>query len=281
MDGDFLDLDWSRVGSNRVVIVAHGLEGSSQSVYVRGCVRALCRRNWDAVAWNFRGCSGEPNRLQRSYHSGASEDLAAVVERVERLGYRMIAVVGFSLGGNLTLKFLGEGNPAASSVAAGVGVSVPCDLQGAAESISRPECAFYLRRFLRTMIARMREKRRRFGARFPEVNPRWIQNFRDFDDQFTAPLHGFHDAADYWRQCSSLRFLGGIRVPTLILSAEDDPFLSRECLPRDAPRTNPNLTVEIPKWGGHVGFVGGGIWASEYWSESRIAEFLEEAARRS
>ena len=278
-DGDFLDLDWSRTGFDRVVLVAHGLEGSSQGVYVRGLVRALCRRKWDVVAWNLRGCSGEPNRLPRSYHSGASEDLAAVVERVERLGYRKIAVAGFSLGGNLTLKFLGEGNPVASRVAAGVGVSVPCDLRGAAERLSRPECAFYLRRFLRTMIARMSGKRRQFGAGFPEVNPELIRSFRDFDDQFTAPLHGFHDAADYLSQCSSLRFLSGIRVPSLILSAGDDPFLSAECIPLDAKKTNSCLTVEVPKWGGHVGFVGGGAVASEYWSETRIANFLEESVR--
>lgn len=278
-DGDFLDLDWSRMGSERVVIVAHGLEGSSQSVYVRGLVRALCRRKWDVVAWNLRGCSGEANRLPRSYHSGASEDLAAVVERVERLGYLKIAVVGFSLGGNLTLKFLGEGDPVASRVAAGVGVSVPCDLRGAAGRLSRPECAFYLQRFLRTMIARMSEKRRQFGSRFPEVKPESIRSFRDFDDQFTAPLHGFRDAADYWSRCSSLRFLGCIRVPTLVLNAGDDPFLSAECLPLGAAETNRSLTVEIPRWGGHVGFVGGGAVSSEYWSETRIAHFLEESIR--
>ncbi|MBL9175370.1 MAG: alpha/beta fold hydrolase [Verrucomicrobiales bacterium] len=276
-DGDFLDLDWSRVGSNRVVLVAHGLEGSSQAVYVRGLVRALNRRKWDALAWNLRGCSGEPNRLPRSYHSGASEDLAAVVQRVVGLGYRLIAVVGFSLGGNLTLKFLGEGRPEACCVAVGVGISVPCDLHGAAERLSRPECAFYLRRFLRTMVPRMSEKRRRFGTGFPAVSSDAIRTFRDFDDQFTAPLHGFRDAADYWRQCSSLGFLGGIQVPTLILSAGDDPFLSPGCFPRDAAKSNGRLTVEVPMRGGHVGFVGGSPVSSEYWSEGRIAKFLEDS----
>ncbi len=276
-DGDFLDLDWSRVGGRRLVIVAHGLEGDSRRSYVTGLVRAMNRRGWDALAWNLRGCSGESNRLPRSYHSGATEDLEVVVLHAQRCGYASIAVTGFSLGGNLTLKFLGEGSPAALGVSAGAVVSVPCDLRGAALRMAQPDCALYLWRFLRSMLDRMDEKRRRFGIGFPAVDRERIRDFRDFDDAFTAPLHGFADAEDYWKRCSSRRFLPGIRVPTLILNAADDPFLSPGCYPRDASLQNPKIVLEVPAQGGHVGFVSRGAFPGEYWSEWRLATFLEAA----
>lgn len=277
-DGDFLDLDWSRTGGRRLAVVAHGLEGDSRRAYVSGLARALNRRGWDVVAWNLRGCSGEPNRLARSYHSGASEDLAAVVMRTRPMGYAATAVTGFSLGGNLTLKFLGEGNPAASEVSAGAAISVPCDLRGAALRLAEPDCALYLRRFLRTMIVRMEAKHRRFGNSFPAVDRGRIHDFRDFDDAFTAPLHGFLSAEDYWARCSALRFLSGIQAPVLILNAADDPFLSPGCYPYESAQQNPRLTLEVPQHGGHVGFVGGGRFPGEYWSEWRVAEFLNAAA---
>lgn len=276
-DGDFLDLDWSGVGGRRLAIVAHGLEGDSRRTYVRGLMRALNRRGWDAVAWNLRGCSGEPNLLPRSYHSGASEDLDAVVTHCGHGNDGPMAVIGFSLGGNLTLKFLGEGRESARRIAAGVGVSVPCDLRGAAMRIAEPACSFYLGRFLQTMLDRMEAKRRRFGEAIPQVERGRIRNFRDFDDAFTAPLHGFESAEDYWAQCSAVRFLEGIRVPTLILNAADDPFLSPGCFPYSAADRSSCLTVDIPAQGGHVGFVGGGAFPGEYWSEWRVASFLEDS----
>ncbi|MBX3730989.1 MAG: alpha/beta fold hydrolase [Verrucomicrobiae bacterium] len=276
-DGDFLDLDWHRVGASRVVIIAHGLEGDSRRGYVRGLARALNRRAWDVVAWNLRGCSGEPNRLPRSYHSGASEDLAAVVSGIAGRGHATVAVCGFSLGGNLTLKFLGEGRPEGARVVAGVAVSVPCDLRASALRLDASVNRIYLRRFLDSLRHRMDAKRRQFGAIIPVVDRAAIRNFLDFDDRFTAPLHGFRDAADYWERCSALRFLSGIRVPTLVLNAADDPFLTPECHPRQDAAKNPRLTVEITDHGGHVGFVGGGRHPGEYWSELRIASFLEAA----
>ncbi|MBN8248373.1 MAG: alpha/beta fold hydrolase [Verrucomicrobia bacterium] len=277
-DGDFLDLDWLCSGARRLAVIAHGLEGDSRRPYVLGLVRALRRRGWDTVAWNLRGCSGEPNRLPRSYHSGASEDLAAVVDHAARRDYETLAVCGFSLGGNLTLKFLGEGNPAAARVSAGAVVSVPCDLRGAAERLEASDNAFYLQRFLRTMLQRMQAKRRQFGDVVPKPPPGGIRNFRDFDDCFTAPLHGFRDAADYWERCSAVRFLGDIRVPVLVLNAADDPFLSPACFPGELARHNARITLEVPSHGGHVGFVGGGAFRGEYWSESRVAAFLEQPA---
>ena len=276
-DGDFLDVDWSRVGGRRLVVVGHGLEGDSRRPYVTGLMRAMNRRGWDAVAWNLRGCSGEPNRLPRSYHSGVSDDLEAVVVHCARADYEALAVTGFSLGGNVTLKFLGETRAGLAKVRAGAAISVPCDLRGAAERMAGRECAVYLRRFLRSMLDRMDEKRRRFGTVVPAVDRRSIRNFRDFDDAFTAPLHGFASAEDYWARCSALGFLSAIQVPTLILNAADDPFLSTGCFPRAAAAGNARLSLVIPAHGGHVGFVGGGACDGEYWSESRVAAFLESA----
>ena len=274
-DGDFLDLDWHRAGSDRLLVISHGLEGSSRRVYITGLARAAMRRGWDVLAWNFRGCSGEPNRLPRSYHSGATEDLEAVVGQAAVEGYRFLALAGFSLGGNMTLKYLGENHPFQNRIAGAAVFSVPCHLRSAVIQMASPECAFYMRRFLREMGPKMEAKRNQFGPAFPWSDWRSMRTFREFDDTFTAPLHGFRDAEDYWERCSSLRFLEHIRVPTLILNAVDDPFLSQECYPREAVLRNPHLILEIPSQGGHVGFIGGGEFPGEYWSEYRALKFLD------
>ena len=291
IDGDFLDLDWSRSASapasrlsqrnNRVVIVSHGLEGNSQRTYIRGCVRALNRRGWDVVAWNFRGCSGEPNRLPRAYHSGEIEDLSAVIAHVINKGaYERVALAGFSLGGNMTLRLLGAlgGHAKSHRIFGAVVFSVPCDLKSAAEKMSRRSAQPYLKSFLRTM----NRKAALTAARFPECFPRqlseqeWlkIRTFREFDDQFTAPLHGFRDAEDYWATSSSKLILGQITVPTLILNARNDPFLAPSCFPFADAILSPAVWLEVPADGGHVGFCPAGD-QTEYWHETRAAEFLE------
>ncbi len=278
-DGDFLDLDWCRAGADRLLVISHGLEGSSRRNYVSGLAHAAVRRGWSVLAWNFRGCSGEPNRLARSYHSGATEDLAAVVRRATASFGGVLGLAGFSLGGNLTLKFLGEDWPELRSVRAGVTLSVPCDLKAAAGRMAAPDCAFYMRRFLREMGAKMDAKRARFGPAFPAADWRTMRTFAEFDEAFTAPLHGFASAEDYWACCSAVRFLPAIRVPTLILNAADDPFLAPPCFPVDLALASPFVTLEMPRHGGHVGFAGGGIGDGEYWSEQRIMEFLEIGSR--
>ena len=274
-DGDFLDLDWSRAGSRRLVVVTHGLEGNSRRAYVAGMARAANRRGWDALAWNFRGCSGEPNRLCRSYHSGATEDLAAVVARATRDGaYDRVAVVGFSLGGNLTLKYLGELGDSPGVVCGGAGLSVPCDLRAAAMKMAGPACGFYMRRFLQDMGGKMREKALQFPGRVDLSPLDGMTTFRQFDDAFTGPMHGFKDAEDYWAKCSAKRFLPRIRVPTLVLNALDDPFLAPECFPFAEAAANDHVTLDVPSLGGHVGFVSAG---ADYWSERRTIEFLSAA----
>ena len=274
-DGDFLDADWSVVGGKQAVIVTHGLEGHSRQTYITGMVRAFNRAGWDAIAWNFRGCSGEPNRLAKAYHSGATEDLLAVIHHaLGRKNYDRITVVGFSLGANLTLKFLGELGSRPGIVCGGAAVSVPCDLRASAEYMARPECAFYMRRFLREMGKRIEAKRVVFGDRISSADFRAMRTFKEFDDAYTAPHHGFADAHDYWAKCSANSFLPSIRVPTLIVSAQDDPFLAPACFPWEAARQSEHVYLDAPLNGGHVGFVGNGNSRREYWNEARAVQFL-------
>lgn len=277
-DGDFLDLDWMTQASSRLLVLSHGLEGSSRRPYMAGMARAAYRDGWDVLAWNFRGCSGEMNRLPRFYHSGATEDLASVVmHAVKTQQFRSIALAGFSLGGNLTLKFLGEGNPAAENVSAGVAISVPCDLRGAADVMALSGRAFYMRRFRDDILSKWERKRRRFPTLIPRPDPARHRDFRAIDDTFTAPLHGFGNAERYWAECSANTHLAGIGVPTLVLNAQDDPFLSLSCHPRFQAETSDWLHLEVPRRGGHVGFVDRLKSDDDLWSERRAVGFLSGA----
>ncbi len=275
-DGDFLDLDWTgRPEGARVAVVAHGLEGSSDRAYVRGMARELDRRGWTVCAWNLRGCSGEPNRLLRTYHSGATDDLGAVVDHVLAGGAPEVAVVGFSMGGNLTLKWLGEqGEAVDPRVVAGAGVSVPVDLASSSETMEAWSRRIYMLRFMRSLSGKVAEK----AGRFPDApgleSVRRARTFRDFDGAFTAPVHGFASADDYWARASALPFLPSVRVPTLLVNALDDPFLGASCYPREAARANPALTLLTPAHGGHVGFVRRG---GTFWSEEVVGRFLDAA----
>jgi hypothetical protein len=278
-DNDFLDLDYSCVGARRVGIVSHGLEGDSSRPYVLGMVRALNRRGWDAVAWNFRGCSGEPNRLLRSYHSGDTQDLHTVISSVLALGhYTQLALIGFSLGGNIALKYLGErGSDVASQIIAAATFSVPCDLTSASHAMSRPSNAIYMTRFLTMLHRKIRWKMELFPGAIDDRGYRKIHTFKDFDNCYTAPLNGFQDAEDYWQKASSKPVLADITVPSLLVSAADDPFLAPACYPLDAALENPNLFLEVPPHGGHVGFVTLSQDGT-YWSEQRATDFLEACA---
>jgi predicted alpha/beta-fold hydrolase len=271
-DGDFLDLDWVGQGSDRLVILSHGLEASSKAPYIQGMAGALHRRGWDVLAWNCRGCSGEPNRLPRAYHSGASEDLDEVVRHALAVHpASRIDLVGFSLGGNLTLKYLGE-RELPDRIHRAVAFSVPCDLACSSarlgETLNRP----YMERFLRSLRAKIREKHGRFPGRIDLAGLRGVRDFRGFDDRFTAPLHGFLDAADYWARSSSRPFLPRITIPSLLVNAANDPFLGPGCYPREEAIASELFHLEIPDDGGHCGFSSGG---RETWAEQRAAEFLE------
>jgi predicted alpha/beta-fold hydrolase len=274
-DEDFLDLDWSSVGARKVAIVSHGLEGSSDRWYVLGLVRALNRSGWDALAWNMRGCSGEPNKTVRSYHSGASEDLAVVVEHVIGGGnYDSLGLVGFSLGGNLTLKYLGErGFEINKAIIGAVTCSVPCDLASGAEQMAKPANKMYMKRFTRMLHEKIKAKMRVMPGRLNDKDYNRIKTFKEFDDRYTAPLNGFRDAEDYYHRASCTQFIPKIIIPALLVNAKNDPFLPEACYPLEEAEANPNFFLEMPKSGGHVGFISFNK-RREYWFESRVVSFL-------
>ena len=274
-DGDFLDLYWSRLGGESprpLVILSHGLEGSAGNGYIVGMAAACNAAGWDALAWDFRCCGIEPNRLLRFYHSGETSDLATVIARAAPQ-YSRIALVGFSLGGNITLKYMGEAPPH-PAVAGAVGISVPVDLAASARALdTRWANRIYLRRFLKTLIAKVEAKAPLFPGQIDIAGIRSVRSFREFDDRFTARLHGFRDAEDYWKQSSAIGYLRGITLPTLLLNARNDPFLSPESFPFIEAESHPHLSLEAPQSGGHVGFIdlANGM---EPWSEKRVMEFL-------
>jgi predicted alpha/beta-fold hydrolase len=275
-DGDFLDLDWARRSSSSLVVIAHGLEGHSRRPYVLGMARAFNSSGYDALVWNFRGCSGEPNRLLRSYHSGCSDDLQCVIEHVlEHKAYDTITLVGFSLGGNICLKYLGEqGAQVPKAIVAAVALSVPCDLRASALRVAEWSNRLYLRRFLRTMRQKIRDKDRIMPGKLNLDGIEQLRDFGEFDDRFTAPLNGFANAEEYWRQCSSRQFLDRIRLPTLIINARNDPFLTPACFPVEEAMASEHVCLEMPRQGGHVGFPDRS--GEHFWSEKRALKFAQE-----
>jgi predicted alpha/beta-fold hydrolase len=274
-DGDFLDLDWTPRAEGPVVLVLHGLEGSSDSPYARGMLSTLHAHGWRGVIMHFRGCSGEPNRLPRSYHSGDTGDLSTVVAHLRaRRDVSALAAVGYSMGGNVLLKWLGE-RGAGATLDAAVAVSVPFTLSLAADRLARGLSRIYQRRLIDDLRAKLQRKFFRVECPIDLERANSSRSFWEFDDRVTAPLHGFADVHDYYAQSSSRQYLGGIGIPTLILHSEDDPFMTPEVLPsRD--ELSPSTRLEVSTRGGHVGFVQGSLpWRPHYWLEERIPEFLD------
>ncbi len=275
-DGDFVDLDWLREGHARLAILTHGLEGDTRANYIRGQARALADGGWDVLAWNFRGCSGEPNRLLRYYHAGDTGDLRAVVAHAAARHAR-IALVGFSLGGNVTLKYLGEAAPH-PAVIAGAAIDAAVDLASCARRLDRELANWiYRRHFLRTLIAKIETKARQFPGRLDLTGLHGLRGIEEYDDRYAAPIHGFRDAADYYARSSARQFLPRIGVPTLLLNARNDPFLAPSCFPFAEAEESEHLHLEAPAHGGHVGFLdlARGV---RPWSERRVVEFLADVA---
>jgi predicted alpha/beta-fold hydrolase len=279
-DGDFLDVDRlsGPAPGAPLLVVCHGLEGNSRAPYVRGLVAAAAARGLAALALNFRGCSGEPNRLARLYHSGETGDLDHVVRRAaaEAPG-RPILLAGFSLGGNVVAKYLGErGDELPAEVRAAAVVSVPFDLARCARALDGPGLmmAVYRARFLRRLRRKALAKARRFPGAFDAARAVAARTFADFDGAVTAPLHGFASAEDYWARSSSGPLLGGVRRPLLALAARDDPMVPEDSLPREAARANPRVLLEVVDRGGHVAFVGGSPFRPVYWADRRATAFL-------
>lgn len=276
-DGDFVDLVW--IGPERapVVAVLHGLEGSVRSGYAAGLLAALAARGWRAVLMHFRGCSGAPNRLARSYHSGDTGDIAFLLAELARRHPQVPrAAVGFSLGGNALLKYLGELGESATNapLAAAAAVSVPFDLDDAARRLDRGLSRLYQYKLLRSLKRRTLARASLLAGRIDLHRVPALRSFRAFDDAVTAPLHGFRGADEYYARSSSGPWLDRIRVPTLVLHARDDPFMTEAALPAPA-HLAPAVRLELSDRGGHVGFIAGGTpWRPVYWLEQRIPDFL-------
>jgi uncharacterized protein len=270
-DGDFLDLDWIKNNSKKLVIISHGLEGNSSRAYMKGMAKAFSTNGFDVIAWNFRGCSDEMNKMLRFYHSGATDDLDLVVRHAQRNGYAEIYLIGFSLGGNLTLKYLGERN-SSSEITKAVVFSTPLDLHTSCLKISKPGNVIYSARFLKSLKTKVIQK----SKVIPGIDLKGIEGIDtliSFDDRYTAPLHGFDSALDYYNKCSSINFIESITLPTLIVNAQNDPFLSELCYPVSKVKNHPWVKFESPRYGGHVGFAQfdkNGL----YWSEERALSFL-------
>ena len=279
-DGDFLLLDWAYASDNgkpssrKLVILSHGLEGDSSRSYMRAMAIAMNRCGRDVLARNFRGCGGPMNRLPTLYHSGEISDLGAVIRHAMARGYEDIALVGFSMGANQILLYLGKDPDAVpQSVTRAAAISVPCDLTGSSIELARPRNRIYMEYFLRTLRRKMQEKHAVFPDLFPIEGLDGIKTFKEFDGRFTAPLSGFASAEEYWEKASSLPYLSQIRVPALIVNAANDPFLGEKSYPVEVAAASPSVSLMIPANGGHVGFPTP-AGKTVGWLENTVAEFL-------
>ena len=278
-DEDFLDLDWLCHQQKRLVILSHGLEGHSRRPYILGMAKAAALQNWDVLAWNYRGCSGEPNKHLHSYHSGKTEDLEWVINHALKRGYSEIGLIGFSIGGNKTLLHIGrERQQLAKQIIAAVALSVPCDLNSSSKHLAQWTHKVYMKNFLKSFKQKFMQKQRLFPDQIDLKGYHRIKNFKEFDERFTAPMNGFESAEDYWFQSSCIYHLEKIAIPTLILNALDDPFLPPECFPIEQARKNSHLHLEMPRYGGHIGFMPE-VKDELYYSEQRALAFLNEYSR--
>ncbi|MBN1251843.1 MAG: alpha/beta fold hydrolase [Bacteroidales bacterium] len=276
-DDDFIDLDFSRIKSESIAILIHGLEGNAAKAYMKGLTRILNKSGMDVAAINLRGCSNQINKKYYSYHSGKTEDLDSVINYIsDNYNYNKMFIAGFSLGGNLALKYVGEKadkiNPIIKKV---VGISVPCDLKSTAFKLNKADNWIYQKRFINSLKKKALEKIKMFPEfQNQEKEIRKSKNFIQFDNLVTAPANGFNDAEDYWIKNSCKPFLNSIRIPALLINAMDDPFLTDESYPFEEAKQNPNFYFEFPKYGGHVGFINRCNFSNELWHEKRILEFF-------
>ncbi|MDT0691882.1 alpha/beta fold hydrolase [Salegentibacter sp. F188] len=273
-DGDFLDLDWryAKNGNYRqLMIVTHGLAGSADRPYMLGMAKAFSEKGFDVALINFRSCSGEINRLFRSYNAGATEDLREVIDFcLQKKKYDKIVLSGFSLGGNLLLKYLGETENLPKEIKAAVAVSVPSDLGASLRELDKHKNFLYSRRFLKKLKNQLYERQKLFPKKIDRNDIAACNSLLAIDELYTSKAHGYKSAADYYKKCSSLQFLSNIGIPTLLINAKNDSFLSKSSYPVEIAKNSKFLYLEVPKHGGHVGFFQKG---ELYYHEERAVDF--------
>lgn len=278
-DHDFIDLDFSKANSNTLAVLIHGLEGSSESKYMVSTTNELNGKGIDTVAFNLRGCSGEDNLLLGTYHSGKTEDVHFVINHLlENYDYENLIIIGFSLGGNLTLKYMGEFSDKLSpKIKGAITTSVPIDITSSEREMDKLKNKLYIEEFLKTIRLKVLEK----SYKFPEFELDKeklfkASRFKHLEHLYTVPVFGFESPEDYWQKASSKPYLSKINKPTLLINAEDDSFLSKECFPYEEAENSDTFFLEVTKYGGHVGFISSFKQHESRWLEKRISRFIEE-----
>ncbi len=253
-DGDFLDLDWLKEGNRRLMILSHGLEGSADRHYIKRPAKYFSKKGWDILAWNNRSCSEEMNRLPRFYHHGATEDIAAVVDRGLSESYDEVVMVGFSMGGGMQQKYLGERTPD-DRIKGAVSFSVPCNVLNSAEELSKKGNRFYERRFVNKLREKIQKKAKVMELPVDMEELSQVNTFKTLDKAFTLKVHPeYLDADDFYKRITSDQFLPNIKTPLLIVNAINDPMLGDKCYPVELAENSSNIFLEMPDKGGHVGF---------------------------
>jgi len=273
-DGDFLDIERSFYSpqNNKIIILLHGLAGNANRPYMLGMAKKFKAKGWDVASMNFRSCSGEMNRLYRSYHAGATEDLQAVITHLQRENkYREISLIGFSLGGNLMLKYLGEQTNIPSEIKSAVAISTPCDLGASLKELDKTHNFLYSKRFIKNLKKELQLRQTHFPSEITKEEITQCNSLLAIDELYTSRAHGFKDASDYYKKCSCIGVLPNIKIPTLLLNAKNDSFLSPNSYPVELAKNSKFLHLEIPKHGGHVGFIQ---HKNSYYHEERALEFI-------
>ncbi|WP_370086168.1 YheT family hydrolase [Ekhidna sp.] len=261
-DGDFLDLDWVKNGNKRLIVLSHGLEGSSDRHYIKRPAQFFSKKGWDILAWNNRSCSGEMNRLPRFYHHGATEDIAAVIDRGLNEGYNEVVLIGYSMGGGMQQKYLGERDPD-PRIKGAISFSVPCNVQNSAEMLKSGANRIYEYKFISKLKKKVLEKSEVLEMPVDLKKIRKVRNFKELDEAFTLKVHPeYRDANDFYTRITSDQFLPNIKIPLLIVNALNDPMLGPPCYPIDLAEQSENIFLEMPEKGGHVGFtIPGSQWS--------------------
>ena len=271
-DGDFIDVDRVTNGNRKLAVLCHGLEGSSESKYIKSAGSLLSKNSYDIAAVNYRSCSGEINRLPRFYHAGETNDLKYIIDTIGK-DYDEIYLAGYSLGANLILKYLGVESKDNKKIKAGVAVSCPMDLYDSSFVLNKRRNYIYRMKFMISFKKKLKEKSKIMPGKIDISSLDEVKDFNDIDNRYTSKLHGYKDAKEYYEKESAINYIEDIDVPALIINAQDDPILSPKCYPENLNKLNKNVIALYPKHGGHVGFID--LKEKYYWMDYKILDFFE------